>query len=38
MEYEREGYVEENPVDEIWVRDGHGKMIKLEAEDDVGDD
>ena len=38
MEYEREGYEEINPMDEIWVRDGRGKMIKLEVEDDVGDD
>ena len=38
MEFEREGYEEEYPMDEIWVRDGRGKMIKLEVEDDVGDD
>ena len=37
MEFEREGYVEENPVDEIWVRDGRGRMVRLEVEDDVDD-
>ena len=38
MEFEREEYVEENPVDEIWVRDGRGRMVRLEVEDDVADD
>ena len=38
IEYESEGYIEENPTDEIWVMDGRGKMIKLEVDDDVGDD
>ena len=38
MDYEREGYEEELPVDEIYVMDGRGKMIKLEVEDDVDDD
>ena len=37
-ELEREGYEEENPVDKVWVRDGRGKMIQLEVEDDVADD
>jgi hypothetical protein len=38
IEYETEGYSEDNPVDTVWVRDGRGKMIKLEVEDDVADD
>lgn len=38
MKYEAETYEEENPMDEIWVRDGRGKMIKLEVEDDATDD
>ena len=38
MLFEREGYEEENPVDEIWVMDGRGRMVKLEVDDDVGDD
>ena len=38
MEFEREGYEEQNPVDTIWVRDGRGNMIKLEVEDDATDD
>ena len=37
-EYEAETYEEENAVDTVWVRDGRGKMIKLEVEDDVDDD
>ena len=37
IEYEIEGYEEENPVDTIWVRDGRGRMIQLEVEDDVAD-
>ena len=36
--YEAETYDEENAVDTVWVRDGRGKMIKLEVEDDVADD
>ncbi len=35
--YEPETYEEENPVDTIWVRDGRGKMIQLEVEDDADD-
>lgn len=35
--YEPETYDEEKPVDTIWVRDGRGKMIQLEVEDDVAD-
>ena len=38
MKYEIEGYEEENPIDEIWVMDGRGRMVKLEVEDDVADD
>lgn len=38
IEYETEGYTEDNAVDTVWVRDGRGKMIKLEVEDDVADD
>lgn len=38
MKYETEGCVEETPTDEIWVMDGRGRMVKLEVEDDVGDD
>ena len=38
IEYEVEGYTEDNPVDTVWVRDGRGQMIKLEVEDDVADD
>ena len=35
--YEAETYVEENAVDTVWVRDGRGKMIQLEVEDDADD-
>ena len=38
MAFEREAYTEENPMDEIWVMDGRGRMVKLEVDDDVGDD
>lgn len=38
IEYEQEGYEEENPVDTIWVRDGRGQMVKLEVADDAADD
>lgn len=37
-EFEREGYTEENPVDTVWVRDGRGRMVRLEVEDDASDD
>lgn len=37
-ELEREGYNEENPVDAVWVRDGKGRMVRLEVEDDATDD
>lgn len=36
--FEAEGYEEENPVDTVWVRDGRGKMVRLEVEDDAADD
>jgi len=36
--YEAETYDEADAVDTVWVRDGRGKMIKLEVEDDVADD
>ena len=38
IEYETEGYSEDNPVDTVWVRDGRGQMIRLEVEDDAADD
>ena len=38
IEYETEGYSEDNPVDTVWVRDGRGQMIQLEVEDDATDD
>ena len=38
MKYEVEGYNEENPVDEIYVMDGRGNMMKVEVDDDAGDD
>ena len=38
IEYETEGYTEDNPVDTVWVRDGRGQMIQLEVDDDVADD
>ena len=38
IEYEVEGYTEDNAVDTVWVRDGRGKMIQLEVDDDVDDD
>lgn len=38
MELEREGYTEEFPVDTVWVRDGRGRMVKLEVADDATDD
>jgi len=34
---EAEGF-EEISTDAIWVRDGRGRMIRLEVDDDVGDD
>ena len=37
-EFEREGYTEDTPVDTVWVRDGRGRMVRLEVEDDVADD
>lgn len=37
IEYEVDGYIEDNAVDTVWVRDGRGKMIKLEVDDDVDD-
>lgn len=37
IEYEVEGYSEDNPVDAVWVRDGRGHMIQLEVEDDADD-
>lgn len=37
MIYEREGYEEQTPIDEIWVRDGRGKMVRLEVDDDATD-
>ena len=37
MKYETEGF-EQTPVDEIWVRDGRGNMVRLEVEDDADDD
>ena len=38
IEYEAETYEEENAVDTVLVRDGRGKMIQLEVDDDVDDD
>jgi len=38
MKFEREDYEEQIPVDEIWIRDGRGKMVRLEVEDDATDD
>ena len=38
IEYETEGYTEDNPVDTVWVRDRRVQMIQLEVEDDVADD
>ena len=38
MKYEVEGYTEENPVDEIYVLDGRGNMVKVEVDDDADDD
>ena len=38
IEYEIEGYEEDNPVDTVLVRDGRGQMIRLEVDDDAGDD
>ena len=35
---EAEGYCEESPVDEIYVRNADGRMVKLEVADDVADD
>lgn len=37
-EFEREGYVEENPVDSVWVRDGRGRLVRLEVDDDADND
>ena len=36
--YEQEGYDDPNAVDTIWVRDGRGKLVEVEVEDDVADD
>ena len=33
-ELEKEGYVEESPMDCIFVLDGRGRMIKMEVPDD----
>ena len=38
IELEQEGYTEENPVDAVWVRDGKGRLIRLEVEDDASND
>ena len=38
MKFEREDYEEQNPIDEIWIRDGRGRMVRLEVEDDATDD
>lgn len=37
IDFEPETYEEENPVDTVLVRDGRGKMIQLEVEDDADD-
>ena len=38
MTYESEYTPTEPQVDEIWVIDGRGNLVKLEVEDDVADD
>ena len=37
VDYEPECYSEESPIDTVWVRDGRGKMVRLEVEDDADD-
>lgn len=36
--YEQEGYDDQNAVDTILVKDGRGKLVEMEVEDDVADD
>lgn len=38
MDFEREYTPAEPQIDEIWVIDGRGQMIRLEVDDDVEDD
>ena len=38
MKYEQEYTPTEPQKDEVWVRDGRGRFIKLEVDDDVTDD
>lgn len=40
MEFEAQclGIDPEDTQDEIYVRDGRGKLVKLEVKDDAGDD
>ena len=37
MDFEREGY-QADTQDEIWVLNGKGELVKVEVEDDAGDD
>lgn len=37
MDFEREGY-QADVQDEIWVLNGKGELVKVEVEDDAGDD
>jgi hypothetical protein len=36
--FEVEGTPDELQVDTIWVLNGRGEMVKLEVDDDAGDD
>lgn len=36
--FETEGTPDEPQTDTIWVLNGRGEMVKVEVDDDVGDD
>ena len=38
MLYENEGFPKEPQEDAIWVLNGRGELVKVEVEDDAGDD
>lgn len=38
LELEADGFPDEPQVDTVWVRDGRGRFVAKEVEDDVTDD
>lgn len=38
IDYEIEGMPDEPQEDTIWVLNGRGQLVKLEVDDDAGDD